>query len=189
MSQQSVPMNPRLRKTIEFLNGIGLRTRIGDGSGGAADGIRIDAGELLVSPVAQVSSLLHEAGHLAAIPGRFRHLAEGRLSAVFRAIADQTDWSDPDGPEAVAAVQCADPEATAWAWAAGQHLGLAGRDISDHGDYEGDGRFMRLGLAGNAYAGINGLARAGWCVVRAGKLEVLRSLPAYPRLVRWLQDR
>lgn len=104
-------------------------------------------------------------------------------------MADQTDWSDPEGPEAVAAMQCSDPEVTAWAWAAGKHLGLLDREIIDDDEYDGEGHVMRLSLAMNAYAGINGLARAGWCVVRPGALEVFRSLPAYPRLVRWIQDR
>lgn len=110
------------------------------------------------------------------------------MSAVFHAIADQTDRSDPDAPQAVAAMQRSDPDEVAWSWAAGQHLRLEARQVIDDDQYDGDGHFIRSDLAASAYAGINGFARAEWCVVRLGRFELIRSLAAYPRLVRWTQD-
>ena len=98
-----------------------------------------------------------------------------------------TDFSDPDSPPARAAVQCSDPEVTAWAWAVGVHLGLAPEIVIKDDQYDNTGRMIRLGLQVNCYAGINGLSAAGFCAVKAGPYAFARGLPVFPTLTKWLQ--
>ena len=132
---------------------------------------------------ADPSSLLHEAGHLATMPGRFRHLANGNLSQSHRQMIDQVDFSNPDADEARAAMQCSDPEATAWAWAAGKHLDVPDHLIIMDHEYDGSGQDIRSMLQMNAYLGIHGLAAAKFCIVR----DRPHPLPVYPKLAMWLQ--
>lgn len=176
-----------LAHVLAFLNSIGIDAEIGDGRGGFVAGVLIEEGRLIVCPDARPSNVLHEAGHLSIIPARFRPLASGKLAKAFEAMAQGVDWSNPESEDAVAAMQCSDPEATAWAWAAGIHLGMPEELIIADDEYDGEGAGIRLGLRLNSYLGINGLSRAGWCVVRPGALEAIRGLPAYPKLCRWTQ--
>lgn len=134
-----------------------------------------------------MSDVLHEAGHLAVLPGRFRSLASGDIDDVQKLMGESIDFGSPDTGEARAALQSGDSEATAWAWAAGCHLGLDPNRIIRNEDYERTGEEVRQALSMNSYLGINGLSSAGFCVVRAGALERMRRLPAYPKLAMWVQ--
>ncbi len=82
-----------------------------------------------------------------------------------------------------AALQCSDPEATAWAWAAGKHLGIPEDEIILDSEYGNDGAGIRLALSLRSYPGINGLAHAGFCAVRDG----VAPLPVFPALAHWTQ--
>jgi uncharacterized protein len=110
-----------------------------------------------------------------------------RLSAAMHAVADLGSKAVPDSALARACIQCSDPEATAWAWAAGVHLGLDPKEIVQDDEYGNGGSDIRLMLSMNKYMGINGLAFAGFCVTRPGPLEQMSGLPAYPKLAMWLQ--
>ncbi|TXH00092.1 MAG: hypothetical protein E6R08_01195 [Nevskiaceae bacterium] len=171
----------------EFLSAIGIAWRWLDGAKGFCDGVDIADGVLLVDPEARTSTLLHEAGHLATLPGEFRHQAQRNISGVQKLVLEAVAFSDPDAPIARAAMQCSDPEATAWAWAAGVHLGLDPRLIIQDDEYGETGALVRLQLAGRAYPGINGLHHAGFCAQRPGAYAEARGLPAFPELLFWLQ--
>jgi hypothetical protein len=93
----------------------------------------------------------------------------------------ETDFADPDSPAARAAMQCGDPEVTAWAWAAGVHLGLDPKIVIKDEQYDGTGASLRLGLRSNAYFGINGLAASGFCAVRPGPYPNRQEHSAYSR--------
>jgi hypothetical protein len=80
--------------------------------------------------------------------------------------SNRSTSTEPDGDLQRAVLQCSDPEATAWAWAAGQYLGLQPKAIIQDDEYGGDGSFLRLQLATGGYVGINGLSHAGFCAVR-----------------------
>jgi hypothetical protein len=136
---------------------------------------------------ASASSLLHEAGHLAVLPGRFRHLASDDIEGVMALMCQEIDFADPDAGEARVALQCSDTEATAWAWAAGLAIGLPPHRTIQDGEYGGTGREIRFCLAAKAYLGINGLAATKLCALREGRLAEILGLPAYPKLVRWMQ--
>lgn len=176
-----------LLRVTAFLDEIGLPWRWQENAHGFIEHVDIVDGELRIDPRAPASGVLHEAGHLALLPAEFRRRANSDLSQVLNEMMEETDFSDPDAPAARAAMQCSDPEATAWAWAAGVYLGLpAQRIIQDH-EYDGEGGFIRLRLQVRQYLGINGLASAGWCAVRPGPWAERRQLPAFPELARWLQ--
>lgn len=163
------------------LAAIGLTMIPDDEAQGFLPGIRIDQGALRYAPHALPSNLLHEAGHLAICPESLRHHASGNLSGLWRALGAQFEaWQtgNPDDPFIRACLQCSDPEATAWAYAFGTHIGMSPEEIILDDQYDGAGDAIRLGLQMNAYIGINGLRAAGF----------LRSVKAYPALDRWLQN-
>lgn len=178
-----------LSLVTDFLTRIGMPWRWAEGASGFIPGVDIRDGELLVAPTARASGLLHEAGHLAILPGDFRPLAQRDVGGVAKLMLRSIDFSlDPDGPLQRAALQCSDPEATAWAWAAGVHLDLPPEVIIMDDEYGGDGRMLRMQLKSRAYAGINGIAHAGFCAVRAGAFATMRGLKVYPELNFWLQQ-
>jgi hypothetical protein len=170
-----------LRRAIRFVRSVGIPVTLSAAEvNGFAPGIEIRAGELFVGPGATASSLLHEAGHLAILPGNVRSWATGDIDVVvermFRWLKSVDAGGDPDAPLMRAAIQASDPEATAWAWAAGGAVGLRPTEIIRNEDYEGDGAVIRLQLSARRYVGIHGLQHAGLCSVRN-----------YPAMSAWLQ--
>lgn len=178
---------PELLAATDFLTEIGLPWHWSPGAKGFIPGVDIRSGALYVCPTARVSGLLHEAGHLACLPGDFRPLAQRNMSGVQKLMLDTLDFGNPDGELERAAMQCSDPEATAWAWAAGEHLGLKPRAIIWDDEYANSGAELRGQLLRRQYVGIHGLAHAGFCSIRPGALADRRGIPAFPKMVRWLQ--
>lgn len=171
-----------------FLSEIGLPWRFVPGASGFIAGIDIADGALLIDPeVARVSGVLHEAGHLCTLAAEVRPHAQTDVSGAQSLALSLIDPAKPDGPYERAALQCSDPEATAWAWAAGMHLQLAPEVVIQDDEYDGTGADIRFGLAARQYAGINGLAFAGFCAVRPGLYATATGQPVYPRLARWMQ--
>jgi len=177
----------KLVRVVEALKGIGLEARFVEGASGFVPNIAIEAGVLLVDPRAQVSSLLHEAGHLASVPARFRHYVGRSLSAALKRMWEEVEGEDPEGPLCRAVLQCSDPEATAWAYAFGTHLGFAPEVIILDSEYDNTGEDIRASLVAHRYIGINGLAAAGFCAVNA-RVAAYRNLPAYPKMAFWTQE-
>ncbi|HDR8983191.1 hypothetical protein QZM46_07605 [Burkholderia vietnamiensis] len=133
---------------MRFLNEIGIPARYETGATGFTEGCRIDRGTLSVDPACRVSTVLHEGAHLAITPRCFRVLMNGNLFAGQREMLRIIGEADlhPDDPLYRAVIQCSDPEATAWAWAAGIQLGLPGEEIIRADEYDGDGEEIRLAL-------------------------------------------
>ena len=176
--------------TIEFLNLIGIATSRVDKAEGFLSGVRIEEGNLLVDPTCHVSDLLHEAGHVAIFPSRYRRLMTGNIEKAQRLMLDDV-WSQnlhPDDPLSRAAMQSSDVEATAWAWAAGVHLSIEPCEIimSRSTHYEGNGPIIRTMLSMGQYAGIHGLAHAGFCAVNK-RVSAHSGKPLYPELAMWKQ--
>lgn len=177
---------PHAELAMQFLSAIGLQVQVEAGASGFIDRVAVVEGGLRVDPLAPASGLLHEAGHLAVMPTRFRHFLTGNLGEGMRqafAALDQLDL-EPDDPLMRAMLQTSDPEVTAWAWAAGKAIGLPDEIIIEDDDYQGEGEGIRIALAANSYVGINGLSHAGFCVPRRNPY---RALPVYPELAHWLQ--
>lgn len=175
-----------LCRTLDFLNNNGIPCTVVPNSKGFIAGVKIVFGCLEVDPKARVSNVLHEAGHLAVLPGRFRRQANIDIDAVIEVMVDSVDFSNPDVGEARAAMQAGDTEATAWAWAAGMAIGLRPEKVIHSTEYDGTGAEVRISLQTGSYIGISGLAAAGFCVTRL-RLEAVYGLPSYPRLGMWLQ--
>jgi hypothetical protein len=172
-------------KVLGFLNEIGIPSHYEKGATGFTSGCRIDRGALAVDPDCKISTMLHEAAHLAITPRCFRSLMDGNLYAGQREMLKRVDEAGlhPETPLYRAVMQCTDPEATAWAWSAGVELGLPPEEIIREDEYDGEGSEIRLALKMHAYIGIHGLAHAGFCAIRRRDDK-----GAWPRLNFWTQE-
>jgi len=179
----------QVRAVATFLNTIGLVTIEEIGARGFVPGVNIREGVIAIDPTeAKASDLLHEAGHLATVPGCFRHFFSGNVDSGQRRSLEALNEieAEIDSPVFRAVMQCSDPEATAWAWAVGKYLGIREKDIIEDEDYNGEGEGIRTMLSLNSYVGINGLAHAGFCSIRERSVAI-NGLPAYPKLAMWVQ--
>lgn len=184
------PQQEKLPQVVEALRAIGLDVRMVPEAIGFLDGVRIEGGALLVAPGCRISNLCHEAGHLACLPARYRHLATDDIDVLVPVMFEDLTrlGVDPDSPLYRAVLQCSDTEATAWAWAFGVHLGLEPETIIEDYQYpdedgNGTGAEVRLQVSMGMHFGVNGLARAGFCSTnRFGRL------PVYPKLAFWTQE-
>lgn len=177
----------QLTIAVAALNAIGLPARFEVGAHGFIEGVRIEQGELYVDPCAPVSGLLHEAGHLACVPKRFRHYVGADLGPALARMFDEIRGEEPESPLYRAMLQCSDPEATAWAFAFGTHLGFSPEEIILDSEYANEGEHIRTCLVARAYFGVNGLAAAGFCAA-SPTVAKFRSQPLYPHLSFWTQD-
>lgn len=179
-------MNQYLPVIVEFLNRVGLKTTVVERSAGFIDHCRITEGTIEVDPTCPPSGLLHEAGHLATVPAQYRHLFSGNVNHVQAAMLESVKGLGlhPDHPLWRAAIQFSEAEATAWAFAAGNHLSIPNELIVCDEDFQGDGAIERLRLELSRHYGIKGLYHAGFCKLRASSP---RDLPVYPKLAFWLQ--
>ncbi|MGP1715658.1 MAG: hypothetical protein ACTS9Y_00635 [Methylophilus sp.] len=160
-----------------FIESIGIKViKVESLQNGFMDDIEIVNGSIYITTNTQVSNLLHEAGHLAIIPANLRHMANGDLDESFDGIFKMTSHLDPEHPIQKVLIQCSDPEATAWAWAIGQHLGIPDDQIIRDEDYDGEGKSIRWMLKCGKYFGIHGLAASG-----------MTSVGSYPNMVIWSQ--
>ena len=154
-------MTTPLEKVIAFLQNIGITCRPSPGVKGFLPHCRIDHGTIVFDPdLAPGADVLHEAGHLAIIPAETRHHASDNLrewekigAARMSAMVDA--GTHPDDPLMCAYMQTSDPEATAWAFAAGKAAGLDDEDIIRDDECDGEGASIRFGLQHCAYIGIH----------------------------------
>jgi hypothetical protein len=153
-------------------------------------GVWLDRGKLIVNHErAHVGDVLHEAGHLACIPSKFRELTEPgslmtpKLEAAVKEYCDTHPFMDAEmqeDPVWRAIMQMGDCEATAWAYAASKYLELSPEILfseREYGEmpYDGEGPDIWKSLDMNSYFGINGLQAGGFCSVRT-----------FPQMTRWL---
>ena len=190
MTQSTTPPSicPWLVKTAAFLNEIGIKTVEVEQVEGFLPNCRITEGGLVYTSACDVSDLLHEAGHIATVPAQFRHYLDGDVSSAHKSMLRDIAEMDLEPDEWLhrAALQCSDPEATAWGWAAGEYLDIPKelRILNHH--FEHEGASQRLGLDMGHHMGINGLSHGGFCVTRK-MLEKPMGRPAFPRLLHWTQ--
>ncbi len=172
----------------EFLNSIGIPChRVREACGSFLVNVRITNGELYYDQLALASDMLHEAGHIAIFPPEARSHLSGDLKKAYGVLQALMEASD-DETFHRKAMQTSDPEATAWAYAAGKHIGLPDDVIIRDEDYDDTGDSIRFGLSLNSYLGINGLHHAGFCTVKSEAYAKICGLPVYPTLAKWLQD-
>lgn len=177
-------MAPNLNKTVVFLESIGITCTPKVGATGVLKHVRILDGGLHFDGRVAVEDMLHDAGHLAIIPDRYRRFANVDLTAAVGAMSRDLEAGvcEVDSPLMRAVLQSTDSEATAWAWAAGTHLSLPPKVIISNAAYGGDGAVIRLQLQLGKHLGIHGLWHSDMCA-RPSQT----SLPQYPNLLCWTQ--
>ncbi len=154
---------------VEFLLSIGIAVREQEIASSFLPGIEVQRGELILDRERNTwpGDLLHEAGHLAVLPGRMRQTASGDL------------------PSEAAVAHAGEPEATAWAYAALLAIGLPAEVLFHEGGYHGKSAALILTYSLGVYPGAAGLAAAGMIAspedARAGLA------PPYPHMLRWLR--
>jgi len=161
-----------LTKTIvAFLTSIGVDVREGSvGSDSFLPGLCISNGALVYDAAALrwPGDLLHEAGHIATTPASMRTMLNDAL---------EQSPSIPHGGEI---------EATAWAYAAIVHLGLAPSVLFHPDGYDGKSERLITTYSLGAYPGCFGLAQAGMTLI--GVDAASAALPPYAHMIQWLRD-
>lgn len=154
-------------KIVAFLDSIGLAIQTGSVPGPSIlPGIRIDQGELVFDEERMLypGDLLHEAGHLAVLPGDVR-TRQGR------------DAGDDMGNE-IAAI--------CWSYAAAVHLEIDPAVVfHEHGYRGASGSFLENFREGR-YIGVPLLE---WMGLTADQRQAAtRGVNPYPHMLRWLRD-
>ncbi len=181
------------RKVVRFLCDIGIQCTIQEESGGFLNLIRIENGTLIIDPKAPIHDILHEAGHLAIVPNRWRHLMNGNVGNGQREMLRLLEEMDlhPDDPLSRATMATSENEAIAWSWSAGVYLRLKPtqiiQDTDDPKVFSGQAWAVRQQLEWGDSLGSHGLAYAGWCATNK-TIGRHRSLPVYPELKHWTQE-
>lgn len=173
-------MNNAKQRVISFLNSIGIRTVEGRASTtGFLPNIKVRRGILFYNHKTNAADLLHNAGHIAVIPAKYRLLCTGNMEKAVQKIWRIAEKTNDDSSVFRALMQASETEAIAWSWAVGKHLGLRGKEIitDDKSHFKGIGADIRAMLKANCYFGINGLREAG----------MVESVKTFPRLTRWTQ--
>ncbi len=160
-----------VRKLAGFLNGIGLEVIPGRVQGETfLPGIEVKDGRLLVDEPKLLfpGDLLHEAGHLAAMPGAMRKGLSGNLM------------------ESGADMALLEVAAIAWSYAACLHLGIDPKVVFHPAGYHGKSAALLLGFSLGVYPGANQLQSAG--LAATGAEARARGVPPYPHILKWVRD-
>ena len=158
------------RRVMSFLREIGLAvTEVPVPADSFLPGLRIVQGGLQVDldQLRWPGDLLHEAGHLAVVPAALRASMDDALAELPPV---------PHGGEI---------EATAWAWAALQHLGLPSDVLFHEGGYHGRSQGLRTTFELGVYLGAAGLVSAGLAATPA---QAWAGAAPYPHLMAWLRS-
>lgn len=163
--------NPLTGKIAGFLREIGLevfqKKIVGETF---LPGILIENGKIFVDEdkLAFPGDLLHEAGHLAVIPGNLRN----RLS-------DEVELPDFN-------MNSIESAAIAWSYAAALHLGLNPRVVFHENGYKGNSEGLLLGFGLGVFVGLNVLEEAGMSVSENAAKTL--DISPYPQMIKWLAD-
>lgn len=186
-----------LEPIVSFLRHIGIGVEFGPGAdNGFLPGINIHAGVIHVNPDRLLGSgdLLHEAGHIAVIPKRFRARLGSDLQAdSVAAITEETGPGTPADPLLAEPLERGELLAQAWSYAASLRLGLPASCIFFPGSYKCDAyegtHPMQKWLETGTHHGQNSLARVGMTGY-SGVFAFLgnNGLPPFPYMTRWVQD-
>lgn len=160
-----------LEHSINFIRSIGIpvvHRSIAEAT--FLPGILIEAGSLIIDreQLQYPGDVLHEAGHIASVPGSERATLNGDSIA-----------ARPDrGAEEMMAI--------AWSFAACKHLGIDPYFVFHDEGYKGGGREMADQFEEGKYFGVPMLQYAGM-TAEPRQSEQL-NLPAYPLMAKWLRD-
>lgn len=164
-------MHELTQTIVDFLDSIGIPVREGTVAiDSFLPGLAISHGTLVYDrkTLKWPGDLLHEAGHIATMPASLRALLSDSLE------------------ESPAVPHAGEAEATAWAYAAIVHLGMAPSVLFHPAGYHGKSMSLILTYSMGVYPGSFGLAQAGMTLLGAAAASA--DSPAYPRMTRWLRD-
>lgn len=187
-----------LEPIVTFLRDIGIAVEFGAGAqNGFLPGVNIHAGVIHVDPDALVApgDLLHEAGHMAVLPKRFRSGLGSDLDAdMHRLIEEEVGPGLPDDPILAMPKQQGEFMAQAWSYAAALHIGVPPDCIFfpgsyKHDDYEGL-HPMQAWIEQGTHYGPAALARVGMTGPTGifAMMGGANGLPPYPFMSLWVQD-
>jgi hypothetical protein len=133
-------------------------------------GILIESGKIFVDEerLAYPGDLLHEAGHLAVIPGDLRD----RLS-------DEVELPGFDPPTIEAA-------ALAWSYAAALHLEIDPKIVFHREGYLGKADALLRNFELGVYVGVHVLENA--VMTKTGENARNAGVAPYPKMLKWLRD-
>lgn len=156
---------------VDFLMRIGIKVaaaRIEEET--FLPGILIARGEILVDrrKLIYPGDLLHEAGHIAVVPGRLRHFLNGEVSV----------------PELDA--DLIEQRAIAWSYAAAVHLGIEPRAVFHAGGYRGQSEQLLTTFGYGVYPGANGLEDFG--LTATGARAAALGVAPFPQMLKWMCD-
>lgn len=170
-----------LDKTVAFMNHIGIPAKKGPVPRTSfLPNICIKKGGIVYNEKVDVADILHEVGHIAIMPSKYRGLCSGDMD---RSIAKIFNLAEKDGdfeigsPMYYGLIQASEAEATAWAYAVGKHLEIPDEEIILDDHYNKTGAEQRTMLSLKCHFGIHGLRAGG----------MIESVKTYPKLIRWTQ--
>ena len=184
-------------RIVAFIGDLGLAIRDGDVPADAfLPGVRIADGGLVVDRTAMFipGDLLHEAGHLAVIPGRYRQRIGDDVDAgvaQIRAEAAGAGDRDPvlDGLEGLGG----ELQAIAWSYAACRHLGLPLEIVFKPGAYGtdknggADPMMIAQQIEMGFFPGLHRLIQAGMTAPPQSILYPDGPPGGFPAMLRWVQ--
>ena len=133
-------------------------------------GILIENGQIFVDEekLAFPGDLLHEAGHLAVVPGKAR-----------RRLSDKVELPGfaPDTIEAAA---------IAWSYASVLHLEIDPQIVFHKAGYKGNSESLLQNFNLGVYIGVNELEDAKMALT--GENALIANISAYPKMIKWVRD-
>jgi hypothetical protein len=159
-----------LSKCIDFLHEIGIKIIFGKIEGNMfLPGLKIEDGVILVDEdkLMYPGDILHEAGHIAVVPGVERDMLKG----------EEIDGRPNREAEEMMAM--------AWSYAACVHLKIDPHFVFHEGGYQ-SGSHIAANFMAERYIGLPMLQWVGLTVdrVNAASLKV----EPYPHMIKWLRD-
>jgi hypothetical protein len=132
-------------------------------------GVTISAGQLLFdrTQLTWPGDLLHEAGHIAVMPGHLRAAIDATV------------------PESDAVPHAGEVEATAWAFAATVAIGLDPTVLFHDGGYHGHAANLAFSYSVGSYPGAAGLQASGMTLSQPQAKAL--GLAPYPHMISWLR--
>ena len=190
-------MHPRLPEVIKGLQRLGLpvvfASYIKPRQITFLPGVWIKKGTLFVQATAHPSDVLHEAGHLAIIPSRFRKFATGNVNTAPQSLlrkaydaylsSEEHFAGGPDNQLYRSIVNSDEQAAIAWSYAAALEIKYDTHDLfvyttsAKRVPYGEDGEYIYEDLSCNHHPGIHALHHSG----------MIESVMSFPTLTRWLQ--
>jgi hypothetical protein len=173
-----------LEPVLTFLETIGVDCRAGDVHPDSfLPGIEIQQGRLIfdADKLASPGDLLHEAGHIAAVPSKFRTRLSGDIDACLARLTAED--------AAAEAIIHTDLAPIAWSYAAALEAGINPLHVFDAAGYGadkgGDIQIICQQLQMGLFPGIAMLARLGLCAAPPPFGDSGDHAP-YPHMKRWL---